>query len=292
MKTHFHSAAAFAVATCLIASALAQASSSTSPRQSTSSDSKSVLDTTSGATTSTSSLKWADKRFVSKVAESGQLEIAMAQLAAQRTTNADIRAFAQQLVSDHEQLARKLDQLADRKGLRDDIAEFTPSTLRATSMTGRSGSDTNSSSAMNSSAANPAISSASNPRSMATSSHASNDLKRDTTPSSDTPAAGQVSPGSYATGEYSGGPITSTTSTWNDPTNDRHYRRLAKKDGAEFDKEFIAMMVDDHEDDIALFDRKSQKADDADVRAFAEESLPTLQRHLKEAQRIAATQKS
>jgi len=75
-------------------------------------------------TTSGDQLKWGDKRFVKKVAEGGQLEIAIAQLAADRATNADVKSFAQQLVNDHQEMSQKLEQLAQNKGLQSEIAEY------------------------------------------------------------------------------------------------------------------------------------------------------------------------
>jgi putative membrane protein len=40
-------------------------------------------------------------------------------------------------------------------------------------------------------------------------------------------------------------------------------------------------MVSDHEDDVAAFEDYVENAQDQDLRAFAEESLPTLQEHLE-----------
>jgi len=343
-------------------------------------------------------LKWSDKHFINKVAESTQREIALAQLAAQRATNADVRSFAQQLVTEHEQMSHQLDQLADQKGLRDEIAEYSPNTQRAGAMTGRagagsgsgsgtgssslsgsvgssgsgssgsgtssgssigSGSGTSGSSSMNhgssgnsgyastggstggssstgssgstgsfgsgssgssgssgisgssgstgssgssglsgssgSSGSRSSGSSTGDTSSIASSSRPGDNSTRGSMSSADTPTGGQVSPGSYAaTGEYGAVPTSTTDSNanWNDPTRDRHYRKLAKKDGAEFDKEFVSMMVEEHEDDVNLFDKKTKNADDMDVRSFAQETLPKLQHHLQEAQRLAAQQKS
>jgi putative membrane protein len=63
---------------------------------------------------------------------------------------------------------------------------------------------------------------------------------------------------------------------------------LAKLSGMEFDREFAKAMVKGHEDAIAKFEAAS-KGDD-DVAKFAQETLPTLQEHLKTAQSLASTQ--
>jgi putative membrane protein len=63
---------------------------------------------------------------------------------------------------------------------------------------------------------------------------------------------------------------------------------LAKLSGTEFDREFAQAMVKGHEDAIAKFEAAS-KGDD-DVAKFAQETLPTLQQHLKTAQSLASSQ--
>lgn len=56
---------------------------------------------------------------------------------------------------------------------------------------------------------------------------------------------------------------------------------LAKLSGSEFDKKYVDMMVEDHEDDVKLFKEASEDSDDADLKAFAAKTLPTLQKHLE-----------
>jgi putative membrane protein len=60
--------------------------------------------------------------------------------------------------------------------------------------------------------------------------------------------------------------------------------RLAKLDGAAFDKEYMKMMVADHKEDIAEFEKEARAGKDADVKAFASKTLPTLNEHLHMAQ--------
>jgi putative membrane protein len=59
---------------------------------------------------------------------------------------------------------------------------------------------------------------------------------------------------------------------------------LAKLSGMEFDREFAKAMVTGHEKAIAKFEAVA-KGDD-DVAKFAQETLPTLQKHLKTAQSL------
>ena len=54
--------------------------------------------------------------------------------------------------------------------------------------------------------------------------------------------------------------------------------------GAAFDKAYMSDMVADHKEDIALFQSESLSGQDADVKAFAGKTLPTLREHLRMAQ--------
>jgi putative membrane protein len=55
---------------------------------------------------------------------------------------------------------------------------------------------------------------------------------------------------------------------------------LNGKTGADFDKAYVEAMVDDHETDVDLFEDNTDNSD-ADIKAFATKTLPTLQSHLK-----------
>jgi putative membrane protein len=66
--------------------------------------------------------------------------------------------------------------------------------------------------------------------------------------------------------------------------------RLEKLSGAQFDRIYMRHMVDDHRNDVAEFARASKISKDPAVKSFAEQTLPTLREHLKEAERIAPTQ--
>jgi len=58
--------------------------------------------------------------------------------------------------------------------------------------------------------------------------------------------------------------------------------------GDTFDKSYIRGQVKDHEDTIALFKKEVASGEDADAKAFATATLPTLQHHLKAIRAIAA----
>ncbi|QEI07783.1 DUF4142 domain-containing protein [Pigmentiphaga aceris] len=56
-----------------------------------------------------------DKKFLEKAAESGQLELATSQLAVERATHPDVKAFAQMMVTDHTKADTELKALAASK---------------------------------------------------------------------------------------------------------------------------------------------------------------------------------
>ena len=62
--------------------------------------------------------------------------------------------------------------------------------------------------------------------------------------------------------------------------------RLAKLSGAAFDRAYMHDMVQDHEKDVAAFRKASRSAHDADLKAFAAKTLPTLEEHLQQAKKV------
>ncbi len=62
--------------------------------------------------------------------------------------------------------------------------------------------------------------------------------------------------------------------------------RLKGMTGADFDKAYVDAMVDDHEEDVAAFQKQADNASDPDVKAFAAKTLPTLQKHLEQIRTI------
>ena len=60
----------------------------------------------------------------------------------------------------------------------------------------------------------------------------------------------------------------------------RMVNKLSAKSGADFDKAYIEMMVNDHNEDIAMFKKEAEGGSDADLTAFAKSTLPVLQKHL------------
>lgn len=65
---------------------------------------------------------------------------------------------------------------------------------------------------------------------------------------------------------------------------------LTNASGPEFDRQFLQTMgLSEHQSAISLFERAAREGKDADVRAYAEKTLPKLREHLATAHRLAGT---
>jgi len=62
--------------------------------------------------------------------------------------------------------------------------------------------------------------------------------------------------------------------------------RLEKLHGAAFDRAYIAEMVRDHQKDVAEFEKAGRTLSDPDVKAFAQQTVPTLKAHLTQATQL------
>jgi len=130
-----------------------------------------------------------DKEFVSKAGMGGLAEVQMGNLATQKASSADVKAFGQRMVTDHSKANEELSQLATAKGL------ALPTELA---------------------------------------------------------------------GEHK-----------------ETFDHLNTLSGADFDKMYMQHMVEDHEKDVAEFEKASTSAQDSDVKGWAGKTLPTLQQHLQ-----------
>jgi len=211
--------------------------------------------------TSSSALASDDRKFIMEEAHGGMMEVKMGRMAADKASNADVKAFGQRMVDDHSRANSELMALASQKGITlpgaSDMAMTDQSSSSNVSSTTAQSSDQQSSS--------------SSPTSGQQSSTSSSTT---TQPSStDTTAAAQR----HARVEAN------TGETLKDQENTNKLMGLS---GDAFDREYMDMMVKDHEKDVKEFERASTKAKDPDVRAFAAKTLPTLRDHLQQARDI------
>jgi len=62
--------------------------------------------------------------------------------------------------------------------------------------------------------------------------------------------------------------------------------KLSKLSGADFDRAYMDLMVKDHTKDVKEFEEASMKSKDADLKAWAAKTLPTLREHLQMARDV------
>jgi len=77
-----------------------------------------------------------------------------------------------------------------------------------------------------------------------------------------------------------------TVSSALDAKHRAEMQKLAALSGEKFDKEYVKMMLKDHKQDVAAFEKEAGGGMDADIKAFASSTLPTLREHLQMIQRI------
>jgi putative membrane protein len=71
-----------------------------------------------------------------------------------------------------------------------------------------------------------------------------------------------------------------------DIRRDRAVQRLAELKGQRFDGQFLRDEVVDHERVLAAFKREARHGRDQDVKAYANQELPTMEQHLREAEKL------
>jgi putative membrane protein len=65
------------------------------------------------------------------------------------------------------------------------------------------------------------------------------------------------------------------------PKDQALYDRLSKLSGAAFDSAYIKAMTADHKKDVADFQKEASGGQNADVKSFASDTLPTIKMHLQ-----------
>ncbi len=63
--------------------------------------------------------------------------------------------------------------------------------------------------------------------------------------------------------------------------------RLNGLSGNEFDKEYVSLMVKDHEKDLKEFQHAAKKAENPELKSFAAETSSVIEQHLQMAKNLA-----
>ncbi|MBA4138729.1 MAG: hypothetical protein C0518_15595 [Opitutus sp.] len=201
-----------------------------------------------------------DRKFIEKFTELNQREVALSQLAVERATNAQVKAYAQKMVSDHSKAGHEFMTVASGGTLAADASTLASSTSeRASSMDARS-----------TDATKPAKT------------DRDGSLSASTTERSTAAATSDRSRSTASSSTHSGMGMNA-----NSAKDDRMYKKLMGKSGEEFDETYMKAMVDEHEEAIEMLEDIVKDDDrNAQLRAFANKTLPNLRAHLSEAKQI------
>ncbi len=69
-----------------------------------------------------------------------------------------------------------------------------------------------------------------------------------------------------------------------DRSHKRNVEKLGKLQGADFDRDYMKMMVADHKKTVSLFEKEAKSGKDPELKQFAATLLPDLQKHLQMAE--------
>jgi putative membrane protein len=201
--------------------------------------------------TSRSRLKVAseDKNFATKAAEAGMAEVDLGQLAVRKAGSEEVRQFARRMVEDHNKANAELMQLAQSK----EISLPAPHSLGSVDPTNDAATT-------------------------ATGQHISGAVGQQKAG-----AVEQANSTGAAAAKRDSGKAGKTASGHNKPLD-----KLAKLSGADFDREYMKLQVADHDKAVALFEKQSKSGKDAELKAFAARTLPTLKEHQQMARQIHA----
>ncbi|HMN79730.1 MAG TPA: DUF4142 domain-containing protein [Burkholderiaceae bacterium] len=64
-----------------------------------------------------------------------------------------------------------------------------------------------------------------------------------------------------------------------DKSASRDIEKMSRLEGADFDRAYAKQMVSDHRKTVSLFEKEAKSGKDAEMKAFASKTLPTLQHH-------------
>ncbi|MBB5751541.1 DUF4142 domain-containing protein [Prosthecomicrobium pneumaticum] len=71
-----------------------------------------------------------------------------------------------------------------------------------------------------------------------------------------------------------------------DEAHNQKIAELREEEGEDFDETYVDQQLEAHQNAVALFSRYAETGDQADLKAFAAKTLPTLQAHLQHVQEL------
>jgi putative membrane protein len=210
-----------------------------------------------------------DKKFVLDAAHDGMMEIHLAAIATERAASDEVKQYARRLIDDHAKANDELMQLASSKGITIPNAMPDQPTPDATA------ADTSKAAP----ADRPQKESPLTRKTEPTNKPVADPGKRtDMPPPPEPPQDTKTAPKDQPKMDH----------PQMDPEQKAIFDKLSGLSGAEFDREYISLMVKDHEKAVSLFEQVSTTSSDPEIKAWAAGTLPTLQEHLKIARDLQA----
>ncbi|MDF3076445.1 MAG: hypothetical protein K0S09_334 [Sphingobacteriaceae bacterium] len=199
--------------------------------------------------------------FLPMAAESGMREVELSRIAQQKSSNPDVRAFAEMMVRDHSTNNQQLMNVASTKNINIQAPAFSNSANMSGSYgaSASTGTSTNGSGMNGSMGAGGSVNSGSG--------------------YSDNNDSGSMNKDGSMNMNGSSSMNSSAMTTMNEITS------LNNLSGQQFDQQYMRMMLQDHYQAIALFQSAAQ-SDDPQVKSYAQKTLPALQAHLAHAKMV------
>jgi len=221
-----------------------------------------------------------DATFVREAAMTGMKEIEASRLALEKSQNADVRTLAQMMIDDHGKASAELKQIARDKGMTLPDMPMDDATMRR-EMTDRTGTDraTDANRTAPAAGSNRTAPAADANRTAPGANINPNGVPSVPDKAADAPGAQNTDRNDAARTNTTIDPMTGKAPIM--PANmDPSYTKLKGLSGADFDREYTRMMVMDHEKAVAKFEKQARDGQDADLKAFAGRTAPTLRHHL------------
>jgi putative membrane protein len=212
----------------------------------------------------TTSVDTSALNFIHSAAITNGMEIESGQLAQTKARSSEVKAFAGRMVADHSKAMDQLKAFADRKNVELPMMTDMNKNMVSADNTGTS-----------------------------------------TKPDDESKYGSQSRPGRDITGNDAAGSASNTgntpktSGTTQSTTGDNEMyvshrnklNKLGQRTGADFDREYMKMMVEDHAKAIALFEKASGNSD-PEIKAFAEQMLPTLKNHEADSKKLLSSLKN
>jgi predicted outer membrane protein len=231
-----------------------------------------------------------DQKFIEKFGAANQREVALSQLALERATNPQVKAFAQKMVSDHSMAHREFMTVAAGGAIEAGASTLSSATASLNHSSGTTAPATTTTSGTRTSGSTVAgVTTRNVDATESTDSTSRESRTASATNPTGTNRAAATANDTSSTLSASSGEQASLSMTGRDAKQDRAYKKLMDKKGEDFDQAYIKAMVKEHEEAVELLEDVVEDKDDErnpQVRAFANKMLPNIRAHLSEAKQI------